>query len=192
MNFSEFLNSWRGSRFENRFHRWVRVAEIAIIASLIGLLYAKNTIVTVTPPNLDVPVTITKNGADQGFKKAWGYFVADLMGNVTPSNVGFIQKSLVDILTSSVYHDIQENLAEQARQVSDEGISTEFEIQAVTYQQTSDLIFVSGKSITRGPFGDPDIKQRTYELKVEIRNYKPQISHLDAYEGGPRTRRDAQ
>jgi conjugal transfer pilus assembly protein TraE len=35
------------------------------------------------------------------------------------------------------------------------------------------------------------LNRRTYELRVEFRNYRPLITHLEVYRGDPRTTRDA-
>lgn len=190
MNFSNYLETWRGALAENRFHRFVRLVELGVICALVALLYMKDTIVTVTPPNFDSQLTISKNGANEDFKKAWGYFSASQMGNITPENVDFVLQSIEELMAPGIYQDVVESLSEQAETVKSEKLTTQFEIQSVEYMRSEDLVFVTGRHTTRGSFGEPDVKNRTYEFKIEVVNYKPTVTHLSVYAGKPRRDRE--
>ena len=65
-----------------------------------------------------------------------------------------------------------------------------FEPLRVTYEKTTGMVFVYGYSFMRaGTSMSRETKvQRTYEFKLSISNYLPQIDYLTTYEGVPHTR----
>ena len=52
----------------------------------------------------------------------------------------------------------------------------------------SDKVFVTGELSSQGPNSKPDVRNRTYEFVLSIRNYRPRLEAIDVYADEPRTR----
>ena len=190
MNLTALKNATKDMAFQNRLLKAARFIELGVIVALICLLYTQETIVTVTPPNMDIPVSITRNTGDENYKQVWGYFTADLIGNVSPENVDFVMSSLKEILSPALYIEVSASLKEQTLTIQNEELATQFSITGVEYVKSLDRVYVSGKHSTKGPYGDPDVQYRTYEFQIGVRNYKPEIRFFDVYPGGPKNEQD--
>jgi conjugal transfer pilus assembly protein TraE len=56
----------------------------------------------------------------------------------------------------------------------------------VSFDPATKTVFVTGTHRTEGPGAPPVQAQRTYELRIVFRHYRPLITHLDAYAGDTR------
>ena len=90
MNLKSYLKSWEGTQNENKWGRMFIAGLIVAVLVLIGMLANKQTIVTIQPFTLHDEAWVTEDDSSQGYKEAWGFALAQLFGNVTPSNVGLI------------------------------------------------------------------------------------------------------
>ena len=95
MNLKSYLKSWEGTQNENKWGRMFIAGLIVAVLVLIGMLANKQTIVTIQPFTLHDEAWVTEDDSSQGYKEAWGFALAQLFGNVTPSNVGFIKDHVV-------------------------------------------------------------------------------------------------
>jgi conjugal transfer pilus assembly protein TraE len=114
-------------------------------------------------------------------------FVAELIGNVTPENIDFIKASLAPMLAASIYREVLDEIVRQAEEIKRERVSLSFQPAEVMYEKETDKVFVTGRLKTQGPGSKPVETVRTYELTVDINDYRPLIRHIDAYSGQPRT-----
>ena len=91
MKLGQFLESWRIVQAENRLHRIVLLG--LIVTNGLSALAALRTerAVVLVPPNLDKEVEITRNTASSELKESWGLYLAELLGNVTPTNAAHRQ-----------------------------------------------------------------------------------------------------
>lgn len=190
MNLSSFLKTWDGTKSENKWNRMFIAGLIVSVLVLIGLLANKKTIVTIQPFSLYEEAWITEEDSSQGYKEAWGFALAQLFGNVTPSNVGFIKDRIDHLLSPAIYSDVMAVLEMQSRQIRNDRVSIRFEPRLVEYEPKSQKVFVYGYSFTRGMSSKPeDRTDRTYEFEMAISNYLPVIKFMDTYQGEPRTKR---
>ena len=187
MNLADFLASWQGLTFENRFHR---VALVGLIASnlvtAIALTQVERTVVLV-PPVLEGEVSLARASASREVKEAWALFAAELLGNVSPSNAEFLQQALDPLLAASLRRPVLEVMTEQVREIQRERIGMSFLPRAVLYEPDTDKVFVTGTQTTSGPAGKPVARTRTYELVVGFAHYRPVFRHIDVYAEPPRT-----
>ena len=94
MNLVRFRQTWQRLVTENRFHRGLLSALLATnLLTLIALLQAERTVVLV-PPILESQVNVARASASQEVKEAWGLFVTELLGNVTPTNAPVLRQTL--------------------------------------------------------------------------------------------------
>jgi conjugal transfer pilus assembly protein TraE len=184
MNISNFLQTWRGTNVENRVLRLVSLG-LVVIGIILAQAYAsKDTIVMLVPPHVDEKLEISKNMASEETKKAWGLYLAQLIGNVTPGSADFIAEAIEPLLSPAIYKSVRENLALQIEALKLEKVTLSFQPRAVAYEPESNRVYVNGTLVSSG-LGDAQEKtNRTYEMEIKIENYRPVITFLDVYKGG--------
>ncbi|WP_158414118.1 TraE/TraK family type IV conjugative transfer system protein [Geoalkalibacter subterraneus] len=192
MIFKEYKKSFRAAVKELQWRRFADVAQLLIIIVLLFFLGTKSTVVTVVPPNLQEDAVIEKSGASENYKLAWGWFMADIIGNVTPKNVDFVRESISLYLSPTLYQEVRKSITEQARVLREDDIAVSFSPSSAQYQKSRNRVFITGETTTTGPFGDPRREVRTYEFVIEVKNYMPVFTLFDVYEGAAQLRPKAE
>lgn len=165
------------------------VAFLAITIVLVGLLATRKPVVTVVPWTLTSEAQVFSDDASQSYKEAWAMAIAILIGNVQPSNVGFIADRLKPLLAPGIYHETIDAIHANAQQLIEERVSMRFEPRQVIYEKTTGKLFVYGSSFARmGTSLEQEIRsERTYEMKLKIDNYAPMLMYITTYTGTPMT-----
>jgi conjugal transfer pilus assembly protein TraE len=186
VNLADFLATWRGLTLENRIHRITLLGLIVTnLLTAVALLHAERTVVLV-PPRLEGQVNIARDSASQEVKESWALFVAELLGNASPTGAEFLERALDPLLAPALRRPVLEAMRQQVHEIQRERVSMTFEPRTVAYEPATDRVFVTGTHTTRGPGARPVARPRTYELRVGFANYRPVISHLDVYAEAPR------
>lgn len=187
MKLRQLLDSWSIVQAENRLHRIVLVG--LVITNGISALAALRTerAVVLVPPNLSTEVEITRHTASSEVKEAWGLYLAELLGNVTPATSEFISNAIAPLLSTTIYRSVMDALSEQINAIKMDRVATSFKPRQVTYEQETDKVFVSGELTTQGPNSKAEIRGRTYEFVISTRNYRPRLDYIDVYPDEPRT-----
>jgi len=185
---TQFLESWRIVQAENRLHRVLLIG--LVVSNAISALAALRTerAVVLVPPNLSREVEITRNEASGELKESWGLYLAELLGNVTPATAEFIRNAIGPLLSADIYRSVMDAMAEQINALKMDRIAISFKPRQVFYEKESDKVFVSGELSSQGPNSKPDVRNRTYEFVLSIRNYRPRLDAIDVYADEPRTR----
>ena len=192
MKLSEFLATWRGTTLENRI--W-RIAIIVLAVSnlvLVGLVGQVERTVVLVPPVLEGEVTIAREYASQEVEESWGLYVAELLGNVSPETVDALTRVLDPLLSGGLRRTVMKAITEQTEEIKRENVAMRFAPRQVSYDQATHTVFVTGQHKTESPAAKPVTNERTYELRVEFRNYRPLLTHLEVYRGPPQTAADKQ
>lgn len=191
MDFKQFKNQIVGAQTENR---WLRLAAVGLLISntlLAAGMLSTNTVVTIQPPHLDEAVRITENRASATYKKGWGLFIANLMGNVKPGTSDFIIDTLTPLLAPDLYRRIKDAIQTQALKLNRAEAATAFTARQISYDPRTNLVYVTGLQTTTGPSSDPVKLQRTYEIRIAINDYRPRITRLRVYPGEPHIEEDS-
>lgn len=188
MNFKSYLKSWEGTQNENKWGRLFIAGLLIAVLALTGMLVNKQTIVTIQPFTLHDEAWVTEDESSVGYKEAWGFALAQLFGNVTPANVGFIKDRIERLLSPAIYNDVINVLEMQAQQIRNDRVTIRFEPRFVEYEPKEQKVFVYGYSFTKGMSSESEKRtDRTYEFEIAVSNYIPVIDFMDTYEGRPRT-----
>lgn len=189
MNFQKYLSTFQGLKTENRFNRIVTIALIAAVVLEGAFLAQRPQIVTIQPWTLAQDAQITKSDASENYIEAWGLALSEMLGNVQPGNVDFIAERLGPLLDPAIYHRVLEELQRNAEDLRQDRVTLRFEPRTVNFERSTGLVFVSGYSYVRQGTGlDPEVRsKRTFEFGIKIAHYAPVITHIDTYEGDPRT-----
>lgn len=184
-NFKESFDTLRG---EAKFLRLIVLG--LIISNLFASCMAvtKDQVVTVIPPTLIEQSWVSTASAGEEYTSAWAMYIAMLLGNVTPSNANMVKEAIGPILDSSIYQNVMEVLDHQIFLIRQDRVSLNFEAQKVIRDNANpNKFFVVGRSVSEGPIGDKKRQERTYELELKIRNYRPLVSWINTYSGEART-----
>jgi len=187
MQWTIFSNTWTSLRTENLLHRTlVPVLVIANVISMAGWL-SKDRVTTLVPPTLSEAVSVSKRNADAGYKKAWGLYVASLLGNVSPGNADFVIESLQLLMSPRVFANLKQSVATDVEMIKKDGVSVSFEQKSVLYEKETDKVFVIGRTGISNSAGTVTKFDRVFEVRVSIDSGQPQVIELDSYQGKPRT-----
>ena len=186
MDYQTLTRTWRGINRENRFHRIAVALLLATnLLTLLALVRADRTVVLV-PPILEGQVNVARDSASREVKEAWAVYVAELLGNVGAGSADFIQRTLEPLLAPALRRAVLEVIGAQVEAIKRERVSMSFSPSGLSYEEGTDTFYVTGMQVSSGPAAQPVRHQRTFEVRVGFRHYRPVITHLDVYPGSPR------
>ena len=186
MHYKNFASTWLSLHASNRFLKFVCIFLMTLnLITLVGWL-KKDTVVVLIPPGLSEKSELAKNKASEGYKKAWGMYVATLIGNVTPENADFILESFSGMVTGEIRSIVSEQIAQELDTLKLEKVSTSFDIVRVTYEPETDKVFVTGRNRITGIGGKSTPTEQTFEFKIDVKQYSPIITQMASYQGMPK------
>lgn len=189
MDFKKFQTNWQTMVTERNLHRIATPALSIAVLLLVMALVNHKPLVVLLPPKLTEQVRISMDSADEGYKRAWGLFVATMAGNVTPGNAEYMMRNLEGLLSPRVYQALKESLADQVQRVKRESMSIAFQPREVLYEIATDRVFVFGRAVLTGSSGERAEESRTYEFEIDMVNGIPQVTYFDLYSDKPKTAR---
>lgn len=190
MLFSKYSATWDKLWSDNVVNKRLVVFQSIAVACLSAAVLLKGHTVIIVPP---VPLTgqaqISSGAADSNYKKSWGVFMAELMGNLTPESVDFVKKSLSSYLSPDLYTHLRESIDQQSQEIKEQGITASFSPKQVVFEAENNKVFVYGTSVTtgRGTNAQPIRVDRSYEFVVTISAYTPTVVDFNVYRGEPHT-----
>jgi conjugal transfer pilus assembly protein TraE len=186
MDFKKFFASYSGLRQENWFYRVVCLVLLGANLLLGVAVLSRREVVVLVPPSLDNRVKISLSRADRKYQESWALFFALLLGNITPQNLQFTLNEVEKYLAPSIYHDLINQIYEQAKGIKEADIATSFVPRELVYDGKTNHVLVKGQMEMRGAFGKPQDMGKIFEFGIAVHNYYPQITYLDAYSKKPK------
>ena len=95
----------------------------------------------------------------------------------------FSQNNLVLLFSDSLL----DAMTDQIKAIKMDRVAISFTPRHVDYEAETNKVFVSGELKSQGPSSKPDVKPRTYEFIIVIKNYRPRLEFIDVYPEDPRT-----
>ncbi|MDT4291633.1 TraE/TraK family type IV conjugative transfer system protein [Methylomonas sp. MO1] len=187
MRWSDFLQTWDGHETENRFSRAVIIGLLAICVITSLAAWRTERSIILVPPTLTQEVEVTRSQASSEFKESWGLFLAELLGNTTPANADFLKTAVEPLLAPDIYRSVLDAMSDQIKAIKMDRVAISFTPRHVDYEAETNKVFVSGELKSQGPSSKPDVKPRTYEFIIAIKNYRPRLEYIDVYPDSPRT-----
>lgn len=192
MEAKKLKDSWTAVMAENKLGRMLIAASVGANLVIALMLMAKPERVVLVPANLGNNASVASNAADENYKTAWALFIAKFLGNITPGNIDFVKTKVGTYMSPEVYGTIREAIEVQADAIRNDGLSVSFSERSVTYEPTTDRVFVTGITRTEDRAGNSESVERTYEMRIAIRNYVPIVTYFDLYRGQPMTEKRLQ
>ena len=187
MKLPEFLRTWDGHEAENRFSRAVILGLLVICAITSLAAWRTERSIILVPPTMNREVEVTRTAASSEFMESWGLFLAELLGNTTPANADFLKTAIEPLLAPDIYRTVLDAMADQIKAIKMDRVAISFMPRHVFYETETRKVFVTGELKSQGPSSKPDIKPRTYEFIIAIKNYRPRLEYIDVYPDEPRT-----
>lgn len=186
MEYKKFKSSWLGLQASNRFMKIMCISLLSLdLITVIGWLN-KDTKVILIPPNLSEKSEVSRNKASEGYKKAWGMYVASLLGNVTPENSDFVLESIKGMVTGEIRSLVSEQISQDLEAIKQEKVSSQFLVLRVSYEPETDKVFVTGRNIMIGAGVKSNPTEQTFEFKIDVKQYAPVITEMASYAGMPK------
>ena len=187
MRLSRYLESWHGTQATNKLLAVavVAVATVTIVQS--AYLMERERIVVLVPPALQGEAVIGKQAADAPYHTAWAHLLAQMLGNVQPSNADFLKARLEPLLDPAIFTAVSQALEQQLDQIRRDRVSLAFEPKKILHEAATGKTFVTGQSVLTGLGQQQKRTLRTYEFQLVIDDYRVTVAHLATYDGEART-----
>ena len=189
MRIIDYLKSYNGMKRENVFHRVsVLFLSFAVLVLAVAILI-RDRIVVITPYTQSSEAWISSDAGSQSYKEAWALFFAQELGNITPGNIDFVRERIGQLISPSIYKEFMEALNLQALSIREDRLVLRFEPGSVEYEKGTEKIFVTGRFFTKA-FNEKETSElRTYEFKIRLSNYAPELIWMDTYNDPPHTQK---
>ena len=186
MKLDKFTSNINVMQKENAWGRIIIALALLIIAGLVMQMSSQKAVVTLIPPNLTEEAKLHHDKAQQEIHKAWSLYVAESLGNVTPSTAQFVRSTLDPLLDSRIRSEALVILDRQIDRIKRDQVSFSFEPREVQMNEDTQTVYVVGRHYTHAAVGEATRVNRTFEFKWQFENYMPNLVHIDTYEGAPR------
>jgi conjugal transfer pilus assembly protein TraE len=187
LNLTNWKQSYHALKTEAGLTR-VALAGCAVALALLSFnAVSQHTTVVVQPFGMQKIGWVSEDNASQSYKEAWGYSLAMMLGNIDPGNLEFVKKRISPLLPTDLYQQTMTNLQAQVIMMRENRVTATFDPLEITYEKSSDKVFVYGKYKTETPSVKPKQEMRTYEFKITMESYLPQIISMDTYADVPHT-----
>lgn len=186
MRLKNFSENWNAMRIENY---WSRIAIIALAVAVALLAFVainQKTAVVVMPPTMTEEGEIIAKEASESFHEGWSHHVARTIGNVSTGNASFVKSTIEPLLAPSIYEDTLVVIERQLDEIRRDQVAYSFEPREVVYDTETNRTWVSGLQFLHQGSDETQRFNRTYEMEWEFQNYRPLLTHIETYEGGPR------
>ncbi len=186
MNLTRYLTTRAAALRENQLQRGVAAGLVAIILVLSIALVRRDVRIELVPSPLAGTTQLSAEAASGELKLAWGLSIVNLIGNVSPRNAPFLQKTLPAYFAPQLYARLVDALEAQAKQIGDEQLSVRFVPTSSRWDESRQRVVISGDITTSGVRGTSEQSLRTYELGFVVRDYRVLVDAFEVYEGAPR------
>lgn len=188
MKWQIFLADWESTKKANL----VLLAALAVMAAGNGFLAVDmlntKTRVVLVPPRLTRQAKIGYGSASVPYYKAWGMYVSEMLGNLTPDNEGFVAKSLLPLMDAQTYQAVKMGLQAEKDKEIEYHVTTSFDATSIIWQPLTSTIFVSGYLHQISPSGRyVSGGAQTFQMNITVENGQPVISAFEGYPGAPHT-----
>ncbi len=175
MRFDQFIKNWKALLVENFF---LKVATILMLIGLIlnGTFFKKDTIVTISPPEVREEFWIGKAEASEEYIEQMAVFFATLGGNLSPTNAAYNVNALLQYVTPGVYGDIKSSLMGEALSIIENNVTQAFFPNDVKVDGMTAA--VKGETVRKIGSAKPVTERVMYTMKFLIHNYKIYLDEL--------------
>lgn len=137
---------------------------------------------------LTKPIEVRGSWANQSFKQGHAIAFAELIGNISKTNIQFVKQRFLANTTPHLRDQFEDEIERQVSIINARKIKQKFIIEDVYYDEYQDIVWVWGQREITIPRQKPLNKTWTYEFRIGVYGGMPKISYFKQYPGKPNTR----
>lgn len=188
MKSGKFKKTFNGLYSENFYLKSLVMMLGLVVVFLIYKTSSQDTIITIVPPTMAEQGWLDRQKASESYTSSWALYVAYMLGNANPKSGALIKTAITPLLDNAIQADILAAIDDQINQIRRDSVSIKFEPKRILQdKRTPNKYYVYGDSSVTGATDNKVDARRTYEMDIEIRNYKPVLTLIKTYAGQPRT-----
>jgi conjugal transfer pilus assembly protein TraE len=175
--------------------RLQKIINSVLAVSILVLAFAisnKSTTVVMIPPHLQAQGELGPDHASEEIQVAWGLYIANMLGNVTPKTVGFLNSALAPSLSGRMYQPVLSSLEEQAESIRVEQLTVRFTPNGASFDRPRNRVVITGEHITQGVRDSAIREERTYEMAFIVKGYRVLLDDIKVYRGAYAPNRQAE
>ncbi|GGP59067.1 hypothetical protein GCM10009347_26850 [Shewanella algicola] len=141
-------------------------------------------------PNAPITEVIEVQGdwANASFKRGHAIAFAELIGNISKSNINFVKERFLSAATPNLRDQFEEEIDRQIAIISARKLKQRFIIDDIYFDEYQDVVWIWGAREITLPGQSPMTKTWTYEFRIGVSSGMPKISYFKQYPGKPNTR----
>ncbi|RMD68835.1 MAG: sex pilus assembly protein [Gammaproteobacteria bacterium] len=185
MKLKELSATWDRTRIANTF-LLVSNLVLASAMAVTGVLgWTRHERLVLVPPHLQDKAKVAYDAASAEYFKAWGLFVATLIGNITPENVDFVADAVSPLFSSRIYPAVRTQILSLAKDpvFGKAAAVNYFAPRQVVYEPATSRVFVVGDMVVSTFEKVGEIEHVVYEMKFSMQAGLPVIEAFDSYPG---------
>lgn len=141
-------------------------------------------------PNSPITEVIEVKGdwANASFKKGHATAFAELIGNISNTNINFVKERFLASSTPYLREQFQDEIDRQISIINARRLKQRFVIEDIYYDEYQDVVWIWGAREITLPGQSPMTQTWTYEFRIGVSSGMPKISYFKQYSGKPNTR----
>jgi conjugal transfer pilus assembly protein TraE len=185
------------SKFLGRFEDANRTVRLLLIANLVmafslaaGYMLAssRHERIVLVPQHLTENASVEWEAASPEYYKGWAFYVANLIGNITPENLTFVVSRLGEIFSPKIFPVVKSHLLAMGRDPAFNSATSlsYFAPSRAIWEPGTKKVFVTGRYVntTATQAGSYDRSQNVVlEFIFTMIDGRPLLIHFSSYEG---------
>ena len=128
-------------------------------------------------PFMDTQVGIHSGSASQAYFEWWGLSLAELLGNLNPQNLSFVESRLQSLFSPNLYQQMQDSLNQQFHRLREDQVSITFEPLVLEFLKATQEVKVTGHSVMSS--GNQRMAgQKTFVFRFNLLHYRPVLAAI--------------
>jgi conjugal transfer pilus assembly protein TraE len=123
---------------------------------------------------------ISRTTMNQANHERLGFYVAGMLGNITPDTAEYVKGAVMPFISPTIYHEVKEALDIQIAGLVEDELTISFKPEVALYEDGT--TYITGKGVIIGAAGDREGFTRTYEFDFEVQNYTPVAEYVTVYD----------
>lgn len=190
MKLHSFGRTWDRALRTNLLLGILAVGQMAAVIVLTLAMVESKTRVVLVPPNLTTQARVGYVTASGNYLKAWGLYLAEMIGNITPANADFTIASIHRLFSASIYVATERQIDEYASDERKTGIVSFYHAHEIRWQPATKTVFVTGDMVTTTADGSTSGRvQETFQFDMNVVDGQPVVTRFLAYHGPAHTLR---
>ena len=173
-DYLERLRQWRQTTCLNRL--LMLVLALSNILLLVHCLNRKPA-VELLLPFMDAHISIQSGEVSKNYFEWWGLSLAELLGNLNPQNLSFVESRLQSLLSPNLYQQVLQTLNQQFRQLREDKVSMNFDPMSIEVDDATHEVRVTGNAVMSS--GNQRLKgQKTFHFQFNLIHYRPVLAAI--------------